>query len=72
MAKPDDRSDNVSKLQEMVQDTVQNLHEAEDYLTEHADEITSEERSSIEEKNARRQDSISSFRSEIRDEANKR
>ncbi len=27
--KPDDRSDNVEKLQNMVQNTIENIHEAE-------------------------------------------
>ncbi|PYI55903.1 small acid-soluble spore protein Tlp [Paenibacillus flagellatus] len=70
MAKPDDRSDNVEKLQEMVQDTIGNLEEAESYLDEHADEISATEKSDIEAKNERRRESISGFRSEIRDEAN--
>ncbi len=69
MAKPDDRSDNVRKLQESVEDTLDNLREAEDYLAEHADEISDTERSIIEEKNQRRERSVKGFRSEIQDEA---
>jgi small acid-soluble spore protein (thioredoxin-like protein) len=69
MAKPDDRSDNVEKLQEAVQNTQRNLHEAEDYLDEHAEEISSEERQQIEAKNERREESIEGFREEIKDEA---
>ncbi|EXX89813.1 spore protein [Paenibacillus darwinianus] len=69
MAKPDDRSDNVEHLQEAVQNTVENLNEAEDYLSEHADEIGSAEQSRIEKKNENRRESIRGFRSEIKDEA---
>ena len=69
MAKPDNRADNVEKLQDMVQDTIQNLHESEDYLSEHADEISSTEKQDILEKNARRRESIAGFREEIKDEA---
>ncbi len=69
MAKPDDRSDNVDKLQESVQNTIQNLHEAEEYLTEHAEEISETERSVIEGKNKRRAKSIAGQREEIQDEA---
>lgn len=72
MAKPDNREDNVSHLQEHVQNTIDNLEEAEDYLDEHADEINPSERESIEEKNERRQASIDSFRSEIKDEASQK
>jgi small acid-soluble spore protein (thioredoxin-like protein) len=70
MAKPDNRADNVEKLQSAVQNTIQNMEEADEYLTEHADEISSVERSSIEEKNERRRESIAGMRSEIKDEAN--
>ncbi|AOZ90985.1 small acid-soluble spore protein Tlp [Paenibacillus crassostreae] len=69
MAKPDDRSDNVEKLQESVQNTIGNFREAEDYLNEFGDEIPVEERNTIEDKNERRKESIRGFRSEIKDEA---
>lgn len=71
MAKPDDRSDNVEKLQKMVQNTIDNLEEAEDYLDEHADEIAPQEREAIEVKNENRRRSIRGFRQEIRDEAHR-
>lgn len=69
MAKPDDRSDNVRKLQESVQNTIGNFREAQDYLSEHADEITASDIQQIEEKNARRLKSIEGQREEIKDEA---
>lgn len=69
MAKPDNRADNVEHLQQSIQHTMQNLHEAEDYLNEFSSEISSEERQQIEEKNARRKHSIRGFREEIKDEA---
>ncbi|WP_409305653.1 small acid-soluble spore protein Tlp [Peribacillus sp. SCS-155] len=63
--KPDDRSDNVDKLQEMVQNTIQNIHKAEASL-----EFTSGDQvSQIQEKNNRRRESIETLRNEIRDEA---
>jgi small acid-soluble spore protein (thioredoxin-like protein) len=71
MAKPDNRSDNVEHLQEHVQNTVDNFQEAEEYLDEHADEISPEELDSITEKNQNRRQSISAFREEIKDEAEK-
>jgi small acid-soluble spore protein (thioredoxin-like protein) len=69
MAKPDDRSDNVEKLQEMVQNTIENLEESEDYLAEYADEITPQEKQSIIRNNENRRRSIPGMRDEIKDEA---
>jgi small acid-soluble spore protein (thioredoxin-like protein) len=69
MAKPDDRSDNVEHLQEHIQNTIGNLEEAEDYLDEHADEISGEEINNVAEKNERRRESIEAFREEVIDEA---
>lgn len=68
MAKPDDRSDNVEKLQEMIQNTMENIRESRDYVKAHADELTPEERANIEQKNQRREESIEGFCSEIQDE----
>lgn len=70
MAKPDDRSDNAEKLQNMKQNTIGNLEEAESYLEEHADEISATERQDIEQKNENRRASISGFQSEMEDEMN--
>jgi len=69
MAKPDNRADNVEHLQQAVQNTEENLNEAEDYLAEHADEIGSTELNQIRSKNERRRESVQSFREEIKDEA---
>lgn len=67
--KPDDRSDNVEKLQRHIQNTIENYREGQDYLSEHADEISGEEKRQIEEKNQRRLRSIEGFREEVKDEA---
>jgi small acid-soluble spore protein (thioredoxin-like protein) len=63
--KPDDRSDNVEKLQSMIHDTIENIEAAEDSL-QFTDSST--QREQIEAKNERRRESIESFRSEIKDE----
>jgi small acid-soluble spore protein (thioredoxin-like protein) len=70
MAKPDDRSNNPARLQNAIDHTIANLHEAEDYLDEHADEISAEDKQSIESKNERREESISGFIAEKKDETN--
>ncbi|MBU7318707.1 small acid-soluble spore protein Tlp [Paenibacillus oleatilyticus] len=69
MAKPDNRADNVEHLQNSIDHTIENMNEAEGYLSEHADEISPQEREQIESKNERRRESLNAFRSEIKDEA---
>ncbi|MGM1044614.1 small acid-soluble spore protein (thioredoxin-like protein) [Paenibacillus uliginis N3/975] len=69
MPKPDNREDNVHRLQDAVQDTIENFREAKDYLNEFGDEISESEKEQILEKNERRKKSISGFREEIKDEA---
>lgn len=63
---PDDRSDNVEKLQAMIQNTENNIEAAEESL---ALTDSDTQRSQIEAKNERRRESIDSFRSEIKDES---
>ncbi|WP_071395052.1 small acid-soluble spore protein Tlp [Bacillus tuaregi] len=62
--KPDDRSDNVEKLQEMIVNTIDNMQEAEETMQN----VSGEERAQIEAKNDRRRESIDAMRSEIKDE----
>ncbi len=69
MAKPDNRSDNVEKLQRSIQNTIQNFREGQDYLSEHADEISPQEKQQIKEKNEKRLHAIEGLREEIKDEA---
>ncbi|MDI3519798.1 MAG: hypothetical protein PWQ34_1945 [Caldanaerobacter sp.] len=70
--KPDDRSDNVEKLQEMIHNTIENYREAEDYLKLHAEELSPEEIERIKEKNRNRLISIQNMRREIIDEVHDR
>ncbi|WP_028611268.1 small acid-soluble spore protein Tlp [Paenibacillus harenae] len=69
MAKPDDRSDNVARLQENIENTEANMQEANEYLNEFADEISAEEKQAIKAKNERREESIQGFAAEKQDEA---
>jgi small acid-soluble spore protein (thioredoxin-like protein) len=62
--KPDNRSDNVEKLQEMIVNTIDNMQEAEETMQN----VSGEERSQIEAKNERRRESIDAMRSEVKDE----
>jgi len=63
--KPDDRSDNVEKLQRMVENTIQNIEAAEETM-----EFThGPEREQIAAKNKRREEAINGFREELKDEA---
>ncbi|PPA69933.1 small acid-soluble spore protein Tlp [Jeotgalibacillus proteolyticus] len=63
---PDDRSDNAEKLKEMVQNTLENIEAAEETMVFSNDK----EKEAIKRKNERRNDSIDSMRSEIKDESN--
>lgn len=61
---PDDRSDNVEKLQEMVKDTIHNI-EASQETMEFAPE---DQKEKIKAKNKRRKEAIEGMREEIKDE----
>lgn len=63
--KPDDRSDNVEKLQDMMKNTKENMEAAEEMMA-YVDE---NKRKALKQKNARREESMSGFREEILDEA---
>ena len=58
--KPDDRSDNVEKLQDMVKNTIGNMEAAEETMAF----SDGKELEAIREKNARREASIEGFREE--------
>ncbi|WP_097148706.1 small acid-soluble spore protein Tlp [Ureibacillus acetophenoni] len=64
---PDDRSDNVEKLQAMIQNTEDKIHKAEIAM-----EFSGEnQQQQIKEKNERREKAIQGFREEIKDEAHR-
>ena len=69
MSKPENRADNKVHLQEHIDNTVANLHEAEDYLNEHEGEITAGRKQKIEAENDRREDSIKGFDAKLNHEA---
>ena len=64
--KPDDRSDNVDKIQFNINHTIRNM-EAADELIEKTDDRKMKR--DLEEKNDRRRASLNGMREEIRDEA---
>jgi len=64
--KPDDRRDNVGKIQYNINHTITNYRETEDLI----DKVDNEgEKKDLEEKNKRREQSLKNMREEIRDEA---
>lgn len=69
MAKPDDRSDNVERIAHAIDNTMENLREAEDFVKAHAGEMNPEDETDIKAKNERRKEAISGMREEIKDEA---
>ena len=64
--KPDDRSNNVERLQAMVENTLENMNEAEETMRFTENE---EERQRIASKNDRRKESIDAMRAEMKDES---
>lgn len=61
--KPDDRSDNVEKLQDMIQNTKENIEKAEATM-----DFSDTDQQQIEAKNERRRASIEGMQAEIEDE----
>lgn len=66
--KPDDRSDNVEKIQDTVKNTIANMEAAEETMAF----TDGRELEALKEKNARRKESIKGLREEIIDEATDR
>ncbi|WP_416151808.1 small acid-soluble spore protein Tlp [Salipaludibacillus sp. HK11] len=66
MANKDDRSNNVERLQSMVRNTENNIEAAEETLNN--GDLSKDEKHAIRQKNDRREESIESFRNEIKDE----
>jgi small acid-soluble spore protein (thioredoxin-like protein) len=64
--KPDDRRDNVEKIQRNISNTIENIEAAEDMM---AKTDNPETRRQIHEKNERRKQALEGMREEIRDEA---
>lgn len=64
--KPDDRRDNVDKIQENIDNTIQNIE-----ITEEMIELSDDDkmRKDLIEKNERREEALDSMRLEIKDEA---
>jgi small acid-soluble spore protein (thioredoxin-like protein) len=64
---PDNRSDNVARIQKNINHTIHNMELAEDMMETTSDGKT---KRVLEEKNERRQRALKGMREEIRDEAN--
>ncbi len=64
--KPDDRSDNVEKIQKNIDKTIQNMELAEEMISKTSDEKM---KKSLEAKNERRAQALDGLRHEIKDEA---
>lgn len=64
--KPDDRRNNVHRIQCNISNTIKNIHLADEMIEKTDDENTKRELSA---KNDRRQEALKGLRKEIRDEA---
>ena len=67
--KPDDRTDNVERIQFNIDNTIMNYRKTEDAIKITEDE---KQRSELEEKNKRRDQALKGMRKEIRQEATDR
>lgn len=67
--KPDDRSDNVERIQRNINNTMRNIRAADEMINNTSDDKMREE---LIEKNERRQDALEGLRREIKDEADYR
>ncbi|MDD4803006.1 MAG: small acid-soluble spore protein Tlp [Syntrophomonas sp.] len=63
---PDDRRDNVDKIQFSIDHTIQNMEAAEEMMALTDDP---QQKKSLKKKNKRRNDALKGMRNEIRDEA---
>jgi small acid-soluble spore protein (thioredoxin-like protein) len=63
---PDDRRDNVDKIQFNINHTIRNMELAEEMIAKTDNEQTRRE---LKEKNTRRRQALNGMRAEIRDEA---
>lgn len=66
---PDDRSDNVERIQEHIDMTIRNMEEAEEMIEKTDNPKTKEE---LAAKNERRRQALAGMRHEIKDEADAR
>ncbi|MFA5576622.1 MAG: small acid-soluble spore protein Tlp [Tissierellaceae bacterium] len=67
--KPDDRRDNVDRIQFNIDNTIENYRLAKEMIEETDDPNT---RNNLIEKNKRRKESLEKMKNEIRDEAKAR
>lgn len=65
-SKPDDRRDNVDRIQENIDNTIRNMNLADEVIEETDDEKI---RKDLSAKNERREEALDSMRKEIKDEA---
>jgi small acid-soluble spore protein (thioredoxin-like protein) len=63
---PDDRSNNVERLEQMVQNTKKNMEESNE--TMHNPSLTASQQEQLKEKNQHREESIEQFQIEIQEE----
>lgn len=63
---PDDRRDNVDRIQSNIDNTIENIHLADEMIEKVSDP---KEKKDLKEKNCRREKAVEGFKSEIKDEA---
>lgn len=69
MSKPDNRKDNVERIQKNIDMTIHNIEAAEDMIAQTSDAKTKQD---LQSKNERRRQALDGMRKEIKDEATDR
>ncbi|GAA0078620.1 small acid-soluble spore protein Tlp [Clostridium sp. CTA-5] len=64
--KPDDRRNNVDRIQHNISNTIQNIHRADEMIEKTDDEKM---KKTLSDKNDRREQALNGMRAEIKDEA---
>lgn len=64
---PDNRADNVDRIQHSIDMTIDNIHRANEMIEKTSDQKTKQ---ALNAKNERRMDALEGMRHEIKDEAN--
>jgi small acid-soluble spore protein (thioredoxin-like protein) len=68
-SKPDDRSDNVERIQHNIDSTIRNIEASEEWIAKTSDEKA---RQDLKDKSERRERALEGMRREIKDEADHR
>ncbi|MBM7632891.1 small acid-soluble spore protein Tlp [Geomicrobium sediminis] len=68
MSYKESNENNGDRIERIINDTIENINEAENFQQAHLGEMSEKDQHDIDEKNRRRRDSVDALRHEIEDE----